>query len=361
MAVIKSGASTDTLTIDATAKAARVTLYDSSGHAIDSHLSLDGTYHAGVAMEQSVFTSTKNSSTANILAGATWTGTSESTLGVSGIQINTYLDKKHTITLYQSMDGSNWDISDSYTHPASYGSARTFQATASYYKVAVKNEAGTDTTAVRIQTCLCPTVEAIPRALTSGGNLRVTACAEWQSTRLTTGLYAVSTFRTLGTASSPQNVFTLENPSASTVNIAIRGLNVATDSTAVLTSVAPLMKLSRTTGLPTGGTALTPVKYQTSYATPTAVPRGGTASDGGVATAITATAGNSMWTQYTDRPHTAVGWFTHPGYNMIPDVGTDLRQIILVPGEAVLIQGIENIAATTHIIVNCSWIEYTSV
>lgn len=367
MAVIKSGASSDNLTVDATSKAARACLYTSSGHEVGHIEGVDGTCNLQVGMVQNVFASTKNSSTAQINAGATWEGPktilagAESTLGVAGIQVNTFLDKKHTITVHQSPDGDNWDISDSYTNPGSYGTSRTFQATGSYYYVSVKNETAANTGVVRIQTCLCPNIEALPRALTSGGNLKVTPQAEWQNNKLVAGLYALNTFRTLGDTNATQNIFTIENPAASTVNIAVRGLSVATDSTGTLTSVTPQMKLSRATGLPTGGTVLVPVKYQTTYATCQAVPRAATASDGGGATAITATAGVTMWSQFIDRLHTAVGWITHPGYNMIPDVGTDLRQVILVPGEALLVQGVTAMAATTHVIVNCSWLEYTSV
>ena len=213
----------------------------------------------------------------------------------------------------------------------------------------------------RIGTCLCPVVEALPRSLTSGGNLKVTPSAEWQNNRLTTGLYACNSFRILGAVAATQNIFTIENPLASTVNLAIRGLFLETDSTAVLTSVAPQMKLSRPAVLPTGGTVLVAVKFQTAYSAPQAICRGGNASDGGVATAITATEGVTIWSKFIDRAYTAVGWFVHPGYNMIPEVGMDLRQIILVPGESLLVQGVTSMAATTHINVNCSWLEYAAI
>lgn len=365
--IIKSSVSANSLIVDPTSLAARTTLYDTAGNAIGTEVDVDGHYNLHTSISQSVFASTKNSSTAQINAGATWEGPktlvggAESTLGIVGIQVNTFLDKKHTVICWQSIDGDNWDISDSFTHPGNYGSARTFQATGSYYYISVKNETAANTGVVRIQTALCPCVEALPRALTSGGNLKVTPQAEWQNNKLVTGLYALSTFRILGTAASPQNIFTIENPAASTVDIAVRGLNVATDSTAVLTTVAPMIKLSRLAVLPTGGTALTAVKYKTSFAAAGAICRGGNASDDGVTSAITATAGSALWTQSIDRAHTVVGWMIHPGYNLIPDVGGDLRQIILVPGESLLVQGVTAMAATTTIIVNCSWLEYTSV
>jgi hypothetical protein len=360
MAIIKSGASSDELTIDPTSKAARATLRDSAGNEFES-ISNGTHYYIGAGIIQDVHVSTLNSSTAQINAGVTWSGSKESTLGCSGIQINSFMDKPHTVVVYQSMDGDNWDMSDTHQVPSNYGVSRTVQATGSWYKVTVKNTSGANSTVCRIQTCLCPVVEALPRSLTSGGNLKVTASAEWQNNRLTTGLYALSNFRTVGDTNATQNILTIENPAASTINIAVRGLFVETDSTAVLTSVAPQMKLSRTTGLPTGGTVLVASKFQTSYASPQAIVRGATASDGGGATAITATAGATLWSKFIDRLHTAVGWLTHPGYGMLPDVGADLRQIILVPGEALLVQSVTAMAATTHVNVNISWLEYAAV
>jgi hypothetical protein len=358
MAVIKSGASTDNLSIDATSKAARTSLYDTAGNPIMVETGYEGNKYLGVCMNQDVEASTVNSSTANINAGATWSGTGESSLGIAGIQVNTFLDKQHIVTVFQSSDNSNWRISDSWTIPANFGASRTVQATASYYYVAVKNNTAANTTVVDISTALCPVVEALPRALTSGGNLKVSVQAEWQGADRTTGLYAVSSFRTLGDTNATQNIFTIENPAASTVGIAIRGLSYSSDSTAALTTVTPQIKCSRVIGLPTGGTALTATKYQTSFPSATAVIRGATASDGGGATAITATAGPTLWSQLMDKFYTVAGWATHQNYNLIPDVGTDLRQIILLPGEALLIQSVTDVAATTHIVINCSWIEY---
>jgi hypothetical protein len=355
MAVIKSGSSTPLLDIDATSKAARVTLYDTAGHPIEVETN-SGNYYLGTAILQDVHESLNNNTTANINAGATWSGTAESTLGVAGIQVMHYVDRPRTMTVYQSIDGTNWDLSDSWDAPAGAG-ARTLQAVGSYFYVSCKNNGGTATTVVRISTALCPVVEAIPRALTSGGNLKITPQADWQNTRRTIGLYTASSFRTLGDTNATQNIFTIENPAASTALVAVRNLNCMTDSTAVLTTVAPQLKSSRPTGLPTGGTVLSNVKYRTSFATANAICRGATASDGGGATAITATAGTTLWAQFIDRQHTNVGLIAHPNYNLIPDVGGDLRQIILLPGEALLVQAVLANAATTHIVVNCGWYE----
>lgn len=72
------------------------------------------------------------------------------------------------------------------------------------------------------------------------------------STRNTIGVYSVSSFRTLGSAATPHNLFTIENPNASGKKIAILELKIIQDSTAVLASVAPSANLSRPSAMPTG-------------------------------------------------------------------------------------------------------------
>lgn len=361
MAIIKSGASTDTWTVDPTSKAGRITVYDAEGHEIESVIDAEGGYHLGVSVQQDVRADTANSTTANIASSATWTGTGVTSLGVAAVQINLFINQPVTVYVDQSMDGVNWDITDSWSVPASTGNSRTIQTTASYYRVRVTNNGGSGSTVTRVQTAICPIIEALPRALSSGGNLRTTIAAEWQDTSTVTGLYVASTFRTLGAASSPQNIFTIENPAASTKNVVVRDLTFTSDSTAALLTLSQQIITSKPNSLPTGGTTLTTVKYRSSYASAAAICRGGTASDGGGATAITATAGSAIHQVFVDRPATNVGWILHPTYRLLPDLGADLRQFILAPGESILVQGVTSIAATTHMIVNCSWTEYQAL
>lgn len=358
MAVIKSGASADLLTVDAASKAARATLYDAAGNPIGSVLGQDGQYQKCMTMTQNVFVSTLNSTMGySQAAGTTWNGAIESTLGVAGIQVSSFITKKHTVTVWQSMDGANWDIYNSVSRPGNFGGSRTYQAVASYYYVSVKNEDAAALATGRVQTCLCPTVEALPRSLSQGGSLLVTPQAEWQGTKRTLGIYTVSSWATLGAAAVPQNLFTLENPAASTVNLAIRSLNITSDSTAAIATISPQIKLSRATAV-SAGTVLVPVAYQTSFPAKNAIARGGNASDGGIATAITATAGTTIWAQWMDRMYTGVAQHQHMPYNMIPDVGADLRQLIVAPGEAILVQAVNNaIPSTTQLVVQCGWTE----
>ncbi len=126
-------------------------------------------------LRQNVQVSAANSSTANLGAGATFTGTGESTQSVVGIQVNLKSDQNCTIFIDQSIDNVNWDITDQFNyHTNKGGYSFTVQATASYFRVRIVNlNATTATTTFRLQTVLCPIVEAIPRALSEEGNLKV--------------------------------------------------------------------------------------------------------------------------------------------------------------------------------------------
>lgn len=170
--------------------------------------------------KQNVATSVINSSTSNLAAGATFTGTSDSTLGVNAIQVNIKSDEPITIQVQQSDEGTNWDIVDIYSVAANTGDGRTFQATASFVRVLATNNGLSTTTFFRLQTELAPVVEALPRALTQEGNLKVSI--------LGTDGY------TLGTNSHPLIVNIDGKPSASTT----AKITAATSSTLLIASNA---------------------------------------------------------------------------------------------------------------------------
>ena len=122
---------------------------------------------------QNVMASVLNSSTANLAAWASFTGIAESTLGIAGIQVNIKASQPVSIQVQQSQEGTNWDTVDEQTFPAGEGDARTFQAVGSYFRLVVTNVGNATTTYFRLQTALCPVVEAVPRALTPTGRLRL--------------------------------------------------------------------------------------------------------------------------------------------------------------------------------------------
>jgi hypothetical protein len=178
--------------------------------------------------------------------------------------------------------------------------------------------------------------------------------------RVRAGQFMATSFRTLGTASSPQNIFSIENPVASTTLVAVKRLSIQMDSTAVLITVAPSFKTSRPASLPTGGTTLGAVKMDTGLAAAAqAILRGGTASDGGAATPIAATPGVAFWTQMATRLHTAVGQVITPDLALIPML-SETDPIVLRAGESLLVQGVLASAATTHLIINALWEEFST-
>jgi hypothetical protein len=155
MAVIKSGASTDQLTVDATSKAARATLYDAAGNVISSD-TIGSTHYLKTSTVQDIHVSTGNSSTANIASGASFAGTSETNLGVAFVQVMLFADMACTVQVQQSIDGSNWDYVDTYKTQASVADARGLPAKGSFVKVTVTNNGAGTTTVFRLQTVLAP-------------------------------------------------------------------------------------------------------------------------------------------------------------------------------------------------------------
>ena len=174
------------------------------------------------------------------------------------------------------------------------------------------------------------------------------------------GYFSVGGFRTLGTAATPHNLMTIENIDANKL-VWVRRITVQLDATAVLTGVMPQVKLSRATAVPTGGTALNKGQFDTSNASnANTIIRAGTASDGGVATAITATAGTTLWQQYCMRMHTVVGQVLAPDNNVAPLI-VESQNLVLRQNQALLIQIVASAGgsnpATNHWFCNIVWEE----
>jgi hypothetical protein len=173
-----------------------------------------------------------------------------------------------------------------------------------------------------------------------------------------------SSFRTLGNAATPQNLFSIENAAGSAVLLAVRRLTIQMDATVASIAVASQFKTGRPTGLPTGGTVLgkAPLFDTALTSSASVVVRGATASDGGAATAITATGGVTGWHQFAMRMHTLVGQILMDDEPLIPALCDD-EPVILRAGEALLVQIVQaaaaNNAATNHHVVNCMFEEFT--
>lgn len=122
-------------------------------------------------IQQNITSSTYNSSTANLAAGASFTGTGETTLGIAGIQVQFKASQPCIIQVQQSIDNTNWDVDDEILVIADKPRARTVQAVGNYFRIIVTNIGNTTTSYLRLSVDLCPVVEALPRMLTNYGKL----------------------------------------------------------------------------------------------------------------------------------------------------------------------------------------------
>lgn len=176
------------------------------------------------------------------------------------------------------------------------------------------------------------------------------------------GYFSAATFRQIGNAATTQNLLTIENTHA-TVLVKIRRILVQMDATVVLTSVMPLVKASRATGVPTGGTALAKAQFDTGNSSNAAIiVRGSTASDGGANSGPTATPDSAQlaWEQYGMRLHTAVGQVLAPDNNLLPALVENV-DFVLRQNQALVVQIVASAGssnpATNHYFVQVVWEE----
>ncbi len=174
---------------------------------------------------------------------------------------------------------------------------------------------------------------------------------------------SAATFRTLGSAAVPQNIFTIENLTGSGKLVYIRGLYLSTDTTAVLLTVSCQVDVSRAFAIPTGGTVLTKAALDTGLSSnANVILRGATASDGGAATALNATAvAGYLIRDYISRQATAVGQVQQQYCSaLFPETLLESDRIVLRENQAIVVQitgTAASNAATNHYIVNCYWEE----
>ena len=151
----------------------KVTLFDSIGNEFLSEQNAEGDYHIGSAIIQKILSSTNNTTTTNLASGATFTGTADETFGINGIQVYHFADQDCTIYIDQSLDGTNWDITDSFECLANNACTRTFTSVAPYYRARVTNDGASTTTVIRFATGMTPIINPLPRALSDDGRLSV--------------------------------------------------------------------------------------------------------------------------------------------------------------------------------------------
>ena len=127
-----------------------------------------------ISITQNVIADSGNSFSGSLAVGGSFVGTGVSTLGVGGIQISLFTNQNATVIVEQSPDNTNWDIDDIFNYYTSKNNfGITVQAISSYFRVSIINTGLSIASTVRLQSALCPVVEALPRALTNRGNLQV--------------------------------------------------------------------------------------------------------------------------------------------------------------------------------------------
>lgn len=106
-----------------------------------------------ITVQTSGVISAVNSTTANLAGGAVFTGTSEEVKNYAAIQVSifsSHVSATDGLSLQQSSDGTNWDVTDTYTIPATTGKVFSIQPAARFFRLVYTNGA-TLTTSLRIQ------------------------------------------------------------------------------------------------------------------------------------------------------------------------------------------------------------------
>lgn len=111
---------------------------------------------ASTAAQQIGLISTNNSSTATLTSGSTFTGTADDASAYAEIRVTVFSDQASAtngLSIQQSTDNTNWDITDTYTIAASTGKTFAVPRQARYIRVVYTN-GGTNQGVFRLQTIL---------------------------------------------------------------------------------------------------------------------------------------------------------------------------------------------------------------
>lgn len=161
----------------------------------------------------------------------------------------------------------------------------------------------------------------------------------------------------IGNDATSQNLFVITNKVGSRVNIIVRSAAFQVDTLTALTTIMPVVKVCRATGI-SGGAVLSPSAYTTTETSSTSVEIRTAIADG---QPITANAGDTIWQQYCGRMHTAVEQVQLPERCILPDL-VDTQNFIIRPGESLLFRVVgattsSNPALSTNWFVKCMWEE----
>jgi len=117
-----------------------------------------------------------NSTTAQLSAGATFTGTWEADLYWQGVTCNVFADQPLTITIEQSIDGVTVTNSNSWTYNASStgrDSTKSVNLVSNFHRVKITNNGSGATTTLAFQLYACPNFTAMPISQTALGAMPV--------------------------------------------------------------------------------------------------------------------------------------------------------------------------------------------
>ena len=176
---------------------------------------------------------------------------------------------------------------------------------------------------------------------------------------------AASSLTIFGNDATTQNLFSIENGIASRVNVIVRRLTFGSDALVALTSVNNVLRVCRATAI-SGGVILEKTKYVTSQTSDPAVVIRAMANE---TAPITATAGDTMWTQFAPRMHTAVEQLQLEqdserltARSLSPWMDHLVADLVIRPGQALLVRVVAATAASNaqnsmQYAVRCSWEE----
>jgi len=155
-----------------------------------------------------------------------------------------------------------------------------------------------------------------------------------------------------GNDATTQNLLTIENQIGSRVDVNVRRLSIQMDPVTALTTVMPQIKVARATSI-SGGVKLDRSKFST---TQTPDPFVVIRSALGEGSAITATAGDTVWQQYASRMHTVVEQVIGQDESILPRlVGDTGKEFKLRPGESLLVRVVGS-ANTSNPAIGNNWL-----
>jgi hypothetical protein len=169
----------------------------------------------GATVNQAIALS-NSTSTANLAAGASFTGAADLTIAFTTFAIAVKTDQPLSIQVQQSPDNVNWDIVDTYTVAANTGDARSFQILELYIRAVVTNTGASTTTFFRLQSALVPIADVVPRALTQAGNFKTTEVTNMETYAAQLGqIYTTSFEVNLNPNGTEVPTAYIKNPAAS--------------------------------------------------------------------------------------------------------------------------------------------------